>query len=428
MPGGVHRAFPRGRLATILGVSGSLVAGSFAFPTAAQAAPRALRAPLTVRAGAGWLARVDLPCLADVDPRAAVDLIVVTAEADGTLTLSPPSAAAPAPVAAPPVDVPDCSAPLTNAVAALPEIVAPDPNDDGLLPTLPDVPPAVAAPVLPGPAAVADAGPPADVTPAAPPVTTPAAAVVAASPVPAPPPLTARAAQAASGLTLSKRVSATRASYGDVLTYSLTAGTTGPLPQTRVVVTDAIPPTLRYVIGSARCSNRCSILYDRVSRSLRWTLGTLAGGSRVSLSFRATLVRTGTGPLPATTVSNVAVIRSDQATPARSNAARTAVGAVSGVGSGVSGLAPLTPGTAPSAAPRTDTSPQPVIAPPPGAPRPAGSTLAKTGSSTTAVALLALTMIVVGAGLVSAAGRMTAALARAGPPDRVASPVARSSP
>src|SRR5205823_5811544 len=64
-------------------------------------------------------------------------------------------------------------------------------------------------------------------------------------------------------LTLVKHVDKATADYGDTITYTFDAATTGSLNQTNVRVTDVVPDHTTYVDGSAGCtdSGPCTATY-----------------------------------------------------------------------------------------------------------------------------------------------------------------------
>jgi uncharacterized repeat protein (TIGR01451 family)/fimbrial isopeptide formation D2 family protein len=94
-------------------------------------------------------------------------------------------------------------------------------------------------------------------------------------------------------LTLVKHVDKATASYGDTLTYTFDAGTTGALDQTAVVVTDVLPKGTAYVAGSAKCTDAgtCAASFDNPSKTVTWQLGDMAAGAT-----RHTGVRLDGGP------------------------------------------------------------------------------------------------------------------------------------
>jgi uncharacterized repeat protein (TIGR01451 family) len=86
-------------------------------------------------------------------------------------------------------------------------------------------------------------------------------------------------------LGITKRVSATLASPGDRITYTITVTNGNPTSASSVLVSDAIPDSTTYVAGSI--SNGGS--YSAANDSLTWNLGTLAAFSSRSVSFDVTI-------------------------------------------------------------------------------------------------------------------------------------------
>jgi len=140
-------------------------------------------------------------------------------------------------------------------------------------------------------------------------------------------------------LTLVKTVSPTSgAQYGSTLTYGLNAVATGTLNQTGVTVTDVVPTGTTYVAGSAKClepatSSECTTSYDAATKTVTWTLGSMAAGAARGLQFQVTIdtpAAQADGSIPATTITNVGNIKSDQTGVLPSNEVKTDVIAVLG--------------------------------------------------------------------------------------------------
>jgi uncharacterized repeat protein (TIGR01451 family) len=140
-------------------------------------------------------------------------------------------------------------------------------------------------------------------------------------------------------LTLVKTVNPTSgAEYGSTLTYGLNAVATGTLNQTGVTVTDVVPTGTTYVAGSAKClepatSSECTTSYDAATKTVTWTLGSMAAGAARGLQFQVTIdtpAAAADGSIPATTITNVGNIKSDQTDVLPSNEVKTDVIAVLG--------------------------------------------------------------------------------------------------
>ncbi|HET7406529.1 MAG TPA: hypothetical protein VFJ21_05250, partial [Mycobacteriales bacterium] len=140
-------------------------------------------------------------------------------------------------------------------------------------------------------------------------------------------------------LTLVKTVSPTSgAQYGSTLTYGLNAVATGTLNQTGVTVTDVVPTGTTYVAGSAKClepatSSECTTSYDAATKTVTWTLGSMAAGAARGLQFQVTIdtpAAQADGSIPATTITNVGNIKSDHTGVLPSNEVKTDVIAVLG--------------------------------------------------------------------------------------------------
>ncbi|MDQ1747422.1 MAG: hypothetical protein QOD07_1685 [Frankiaceae bacterium] len=138
-------------------------------------------------------------------------------------------------------------------------------------------------------------------------------------------------------LTLVKHVDKTSASYGDTLTYTFDAATTGDLDQTNVVVTDVVPNGTTYVDNSAGCTDAgtCTTAYDAATRTVSWQLGDIAHGAPArTLVFKVTIDKPGFDPtvgLPLQTVTNSGVIVSGETAATPSNEVKTTVIQVLGI-------------------------------------------------------------------------------------------------
>jgi len=142
---------------------------------------------------------------------------------------------------------------------------------------------------------------------------------------------------ASGDLTLVKHVDKATAAFGDVLTYTFDAATTGDLDQTNVVVTDVVPAHTTYVAGSAGCtdSGACTASYDPATTTITWELGNIAAGADPRhLVFKVTIDTPTFDPavgVPLETIDNSGVIVSAETASTPSNKVTTDVTAVLGV-------------------------------------------------------------------------------------------------
>jgi uncharacterized repeat protein (TIGR01451 family) len=157
-------------------------------------------------------------------------------------------------------------------------------------------------------------------------------------------------------LTLVKHVDKSSAQYGDTLTYTLDAASTGALDQTNVVVTDVVPEHTTSVAGSAGCtdSGTCVATYDSATNTITWHLGDIATADPARhLVFQVTIDQPNVDPsvgLPAETILNTGLIASTETLSTPSNQVKTTVTAVLGV---KIVKPPTTPATSPSTLPFT---------------------------------------------------------------------------
>jgi uncharacterized repeat protein (TIGR01451 family) len=85
--------------------------------------------------------------------------------------------------------------------------------------------------------------------------------------------------------TVTKAVSASLASPGDPLTYTITVKNTGPSPAMNLTVRDAVPDMTDYVPGSITGAG----VFNPTTDSLLWGLGTLGGFQSISVTFDVTI-------------------------------------------------------------------------------------------------------------------------------------------
>ena len=135
-------------------------------------------------------------------------------------------------------------------------------------------------------------------------------------------------------LTLHKSVNKKSASYGDTLTYTVSATNTGNIDLPSVVVSDAIPDGTTYVAGSAEPASIAS--FDSGTNTVSWAVGDLAVGASVDgLTFKVTVDEPNFDPtvgLPPLTIDNVATATTDVLPdPVLSNHVKTTVIEVLGI-------------------------------------------------------------------------------------------------
>ncbi|MDQ6873622.1 MAG: DUF11 domain-containing protein [Actinomycetota bacterium] len=180
-----------------------------------------------------------------------------------------------------------------------------------------------------------------------------------------------------------KSVDKTVASYGDQIDYTLT-GTAYSVDQHAVVITDVVPAGTTYLF--AGCPPPCTSSYLPATRTVTWTVGTLAAGASVAVLFAVHIDVPAPGPdgkFPGILIDNIGAIGSAETPKVPSNPVQTKVH-------------PSEIGTAVSSSP-------PPLAPPQPAPNQPG--LAVTGAGWLAPALwLALVMLAAGT-VLSVSGR-----------------------
>jgi uncharacterized repeat protein (TIGR01451 family) len=138
-------------------------------------------------------------------------------------------------------------------------------------------------------------------------------------------------------LTLVKHVDKTAAGYGDTLTYTFDAASTGALDQTGVVATDVVPTGTTYVDGSAACTDAgpCTTGFDASTRTVSWALGDIAHGAPARhLVFKVTIDKPTFDPaagLPPETITNSGVVVSGETARTPSNEVKTTVIQVLGI-------------------------------------------------------------------------------------------------
>jgi uncharacterized repeat protein (TIGR01451 family) len=134
-------------------------------------------------------------------------------------------------------------------------------------------------------------------------------------------------------VTAHKSVNKKEAEYGETLTYTVSATNSGNIDLTGVVVSDEIPDGTTYVDGSAEPAAIAS--FDAGDNTVSWAVGDLAVGATVDgLTFKVTVDQPefdSAEGVPATTIDNVASVRSDVSDPVPSNHVKTPVIAVLGI-------------------------------------------------------------------------------------------------
>jgi len=122
---------------------------------------------------------------------------------------------------------------------------------------------------------------------------------------------------------LTKRVDLAAAVPGDLLTYTLAVRNLGPAPLTAVAVNDAVPTELIYVPPAAgEVSGGPQPVYDATQRRLTWSIGVIAPGGHVPITFRA---RVGADVRSGVMVSNTATVETYETEPIVSNPANTLI-------------------------------------------------------------------------------------------------------
>ena len=133
--------------------------------------------------------------------------------------------------------------------------------------------------------------------------------------------------------------------FGDTLTYTLNAVTSGDLDQPDVVVTDFVPgfdplrPTsgkTTYVAGSATCvgAGECVVTEPGADGLITWELGDMAAGTSRQVTFKVTINRPAAlpdGGIPAVDILNAGAVESARTPFTPSNEVVTPVTEVLGV-------------------------------------------------------------------------------------------------
>ncbi len=130
------------------------------------------------------------------------------------------------------------------------------------------------------------------------------------------------------------RVDKTSAEPGEVVTYTLSATNFTPAVQNDVVISDALPANAEYVDGSAACRQPCVATYDAARNTVRFAVPQLTPGLGVAgLTFQVKirpLTRNPDGSLPGTVLLNSAVLSSNETPAAMSNEMATTIVSVLG--------------------------------------------------------------------------------------------------
>jgi len=87
----------------------------------------------------------------------------------------------------------------------------------------------------------------------------------------------------AADLNITKTANVTTANVGDLVQYTITAHNNGPDDATGLEIVDILPTGLDFVSASD------GGIYDALSRTITWTIGTLANGNDVIRTFNATV-------------------------------------------------------------------------------------------------------------------------------------------
>jgi uncharacterized repeat protein (TIGR01451 family) len=137
-------------------------------------------------------------------------------------------------------------------------------------------------------------------------------------------------------LTLVKHVDKATAGYGNTLTYTFDAGTTGTLDETDAVVHDTLPKGTAYVSGSAKCTDvgPCTASFNNSTKIVTWALGDMPAGTIRHLVFKVSIVTPAFDPtvgLPPETILNAGTIRSTETPSTPSNQVVTKIVTVLGV-------------------------------------------------------------------------------------------------
>jgi len=100
-----------------------------------------------------------------------------------------------------------------------------------------------------------------------------------ATPTPTPTPVTP------AHITITKTVDKPTAQSGDTLTYTLVLKNTSSVSATNIKVSDVVPPSVTYIIGSAAQNGNPT--YNTTTTTLTWSFSTIAAGNMQQLSFKA---------------------------------------------------------------------------------------------------------------------------------------------
>lgn len=119
-------------------------------------------------------------------------------------------------------------------------------------------------------------------------------------------------------LSITKQVSATTASLGDTLTYTMTVTNVSSIPVNGIVLTDPIPSGTTFVAGSTTVGG----VPSAANPATGVTIGTLAAGASTVVTYQVKIGNTVPNPNP---IPNTATVNYTNGTPVNSNTVTTLV-------------------------------------------------------------------------------------------------------